>query len=254
MHANTPDAVSPADAAWPTIAPVDYWEQRYATRDQVWSGAANRVLSSIASDLAPGTALDLGCGEGADVLWLAQHGWTATGIDISPTAIRRAVEAARTAGIEVEDGPSDRPGAHGGGATTGRTQFLVGDLSDLPDRDFDLVTSSFLHSPVALAREDILRRASRHVAPGGHLLVTSHTAVPDWSTMDADHRPVFATPSEQVTQLALEDGMWDVVVAETRPRTVTLPDGETRTLEDAVVFARRRAHGEGSAPAAHDAR
>ena len=60
--------------AWPQIAPVDFWEERYAGADQVWSGKVNQVLADIASTLVPGRALDLGCGEGADVIWLAQHG------------------------------------------------------------------------------------------------------------------------------------------------------------------------------------
>ena len=85
--------------AWPEIAPVDFWEERYAGADQVWSGKVNQVLADIAGTLVPGRALDLGCGEGADVIWLAQHGWQATGIDISATAIRHATAAAEASGV-----------------------------------------------------------------------------------------------------------------------------------------------------------
>ena len=45
--------------------------------------------------LAPGNALDIGCGSGANVIYLANHGWRATGVDFSPVAIRIARDAAR---------------------------------------------------------------------------------------------------------------------------------------------------------------
>jgi SAM-dependent methyltransferase len=47
------------------------------------------------------TAVDLGCGTGAMTVYLAQHGWTTTGIDFSPVATRKAAERARTAGVDI---------------------------------------------------------------------------------------------------------------------------------------------------------
>ena len=79
--------------------PVDFWEERYAASERIWSGRVNVVLADIAGALDSGRALDLGCGEGADVIWLAGQGWEATGIDISPTAIARASAAAAAAGL-----------------------------------------------------------------------------------------------------------------------------------------------------------
>ncbi|GAA2179536.1 class I SAM-dependent methyltransferase [Brooklawnia cerclae] len=210
-------------AGWPEIAPVDYWEDRYSGSGPVWSGRVNRVLADIAGALPPGRALDLGCGEGGDVIWLAQHGWTATGLDISPTAIARAAEAAREAGI---------PG--------NRAQFLATDLSEPGGLgDYDLVTASFLHSPVGLPRTEILRRAAGHVAPGGHLLVTSHAAAPPWASAlhEKEHR--FPTPREEAEALALDEREWQVLVCEVRQRLATGPDGEPATLSDGVVLARR---------------
>lgn len=208
-----------AAASWPVVAPADFWEERYAGTDRVWSGRVNRVLADVAAGLVPGRALDLGCGEGADAIWLAAQGWDSTGVDISPTAIARAVGAAREAGV------------------ADRARFVVGDLSALPGERYDLVTASFLHSPVELPREDILRRGAACVAPGGHLLITSHAAAPPWSRHGHEHR--FPTADEEVAQLGLDGPDWEVVVAESRTREAVGPDGRHAHLDDAVVLARR---------------
>ena len=75
---------------------AQYWEERYSTATQVWSGRANASVVAVASELTPGTALDLGCGEGGDSLWLAEQGWRVTGVDISPTAVRRGADQRRS--------------------------------------------------------------------------------------------------------------------------------------------------------------
>ena len=66
-----------------------FWEERYASADAVWSGRVNATLAEVVSTLAVGRALDLGCGEGGDAIWLAQQGWQVTAVDVSPTAIAR---------------------------------------------------------------------------------------------------------------------------------------------------------------------
>src|SRR5918999_196335 len=77
------------------------WDTRY--RDAaMWSGRPNGRLVAEVADLTPGRALDVGCGEGADAIWLARCGWTVTAIDVSDVAVCRAREAAERAGAEVE--------------------------------------------------------------------------------------------------------------------------------------------------------
>ncbi|MFC7471555.1 class I SAM-dependent methyltransferase [Actinomadura keratinilytica] len=73
---------------------AQYWDEKYRSTDQLFSGAPNAVLVTEVAQLTPGHALDLGCGEGADAHWLARHGWRVTAVDIAPTALRRAAEAA----------------------------------------------------------------------------------------------------------------------------------------------------------------
>ena len=205
--------------AEPGLSPAEHWEQRYAGDDRVWSGRVNATLSAVVSGFAPGTSIDLGCGEGGDVLWLAEHGWQATGLDISETAVGRARTEAAARGLH--------------GAT-----FTATDLSAWQPEPAttDLVTASFFQSDVELDRRAILRRAAGALREGGHLVVISHAAPPSWAD---DHRADMVGASEQVEQLALPAEEWEVEVAEDR-RPATSPDGEHGEHLDAVVVLRRR--------------
>lgn len=77
------------------------WDQRYAHEGEVWSGKPNAALVGEAQTLTPGRALDVGCGEGADAIWLAQSGWDVTGLDVSGVALGRARSAAADVGVSV---------------------------------------------------------------------------------------------------------------------------------------------------------
>ncbi|MGL5850276.1 MAG: SAM-dependent methyltransferase, partial [Phycicoccus sp.] len=76
-----------------------FWEDFYSGSEQIWTGRANPVLVDVATPLTPGQALDLGCGEGGDAVWLAGRDWHVTAVDISATALRRVVEHATAAGV-----------------------------------------------------------------------------------------------------------------------------------------------------------
>lgn len=118
--------------------------------------------------------------------------------------------------------------------------FVASDLSALDGSAcYDLVSASFLHSPVELPREAVLRQAAALVAPGGHLLITSHAAAPPWADASAhDHR--FLSPTEELEQLALDPQAWETVLADTHLRPATSPDGQEAELEDSVILLRRR--------------
>lgn len=205
--------------AWPEVATTAFWEERYAETERVWSHRVNRVLEDVAAGLEPGSALDVGCGEGADAIWLARRGWRATGIDVSQTAVARARAAAAEEGLEVE--------------------FLEGDIGAVGERRFDLVTASFLHGPADMRREEILRRAATRVAPGGHLLVTSHAGPPRWAEAHG-HDARFLGPEEELALLDFDEGAWERVAVEVRPRETTDPRGEPVVMDDAVILLRRR--------------
>jgi SAM-dependent methyltransferase len=214
-------APGPGDGPEPTVE--QFWEARYAGADQVWSGRVNQTLVDVVGNLPIGRALDLGCGEGGDAIWLAQHGWRVTGVDVSRTAIARGAAAAQAAGVPE-----------------GRIEWLVADLSswaeDGRQGTYDLVTASFLHSPLEFPRTEVLRRAATLVAPGGHLMILSHGALPPWSD---HHEHQFPTAAEEVESLDLPEQEWAVRVVETRSREATSRDGQRAVLDDVVVLVQR---------------
>ncbi|MCJ1697225.1 methyltransferase domain-containing protein [Rathayibacter caricis] len=200
----------------------DHWEARYADSDRIWSGRPNAALVDLVQDLPPGRALDLGCGEGGDALWLAEQGWSVTGLDLSETALGRARREAERRGLAVE--------------------FRQADLgADWPTAGpFDLVCASFLHSMVELPRTAILRRAGDLVAPGGRLAIVTHAAPPPWSghKHPVQHLP---SPEEELAELAFDPTEWIERVVGTRERTASGPDGHEGVLLDGVVLLERRA-------------
>ncbi|EXF24711.1 methyltransferase [Nesterenkonia sp. AN1] len=202
-------------------SPKDFWESRYADSERIWSGRVNSTMSSLVADLPAGRALDLGCGEGADVLWLAARGWQAMGIDISATAVARGQAQAETRDLGA------------GGAT-----FRSADLPEgMPEGPFDLISASFLQSPVALDRQRILQAAADRVAVGGHLTLVSHATAPPWSTHrhGPDEMP---TLKGDLSALVPRDA-WQIQVGELRERSARGPHGEDATLKDLVILAKR---------------
>ena len=79
----------------------EFWDERYRSKEQVWSGNPNPHLVEQIADIAPGTALDVGCGEGADAIWLAARGWQVTAADVSQVALDRGARFAAEAGSDV---------------------------------------------------------------------------------------------------------------------------------------------------------
>lgn len=197
-----------------------FWDRLYGERGQVWSGRVNAALEREVEGLAPGRALDLGCGEGADALWLAERGWRVTAIDIAQTALERGAAEAARRGLVVD--------------------WRCADLTRaLPSGPYDLVSAQFLQSPVALPRDEVLRRAAAEVAPGGALLVVGHAAPPPWSSHQPDPS-LMPTAAEVVTRLALPEVAWEAVRVEDVARPAIGPDGEAAELVDSVVLLRRR--------------
>ncbi|GAA4737378.1 class I SAM-dependent methyltransferase [Modestobacter marinus] len=197
----------------------EFWESFYAARERVWSGRPNVALVDVVGPLTPGTALDLGCAEGADSVWLAAHGWTVTGVDLSATALARAATHAAEAGVALD--------------------LQVHDLAQsFPDGRFDLVSACFLQSPVEFPRTRVLRRAAGAVAPGGLLLV-EHGSAPSWSWAPPDL--VFPTPEQALAELDLDPAEWTTERLGAPEREATGPNGETGVLTDIVLALRRRA-------------
>ena len=132
------------------------WDARYSEGDGArWSGRPNGRLAAEVVGLAPGRALDVGCGEGADAIWLARSGRTVTAIDISEVALTRARQAAELAGTVVE--------------------WVRGDVlqAPFPAASFDLVSMQYPALPKA-AGEAAVRALLDTVRSGGLLLAVYH--------------------------------------------------------------------------------
>lgn len=194
----------------------DYWQQHWqsATR-QTQSGQIppNPYLTAVAKQLAPGTALDAGCGAGTESRLLAEEGWQVTGADISAEALTVAASLAAQAGQN--------------GVT-----WLEADLSTWePDDQFDLVTSSYAHP--ATSHAEFYARLASWVRAGGTLLIVGHLH---------HHGPEAEIPEQ--AQVSLDemtralDEHWRIEVAAPHTRQVSTPAG-VKTLHDVVLQATR---------------
>jgi SAM-dependent methyltransferase len=197
------------------------WDERYSGQGSVWSGNANPQLVVEVSGLAPGRALDVGCGEGGDVIWLARAGWQVTGADFSANGLARAAQHAAEAGVAE------------------RTDWWQVDARTFSadGRSFDLVCSHFLHPPDG-GMVDVARRLAEAVARGGHLLVVGHAPSVGHAHADERRRAMFLA-ADLVPALP---GDFEVLVVEQRPRTV-VRDGRSIEIEDSTLLARRPAAG-----------
>jgi SAM-dependent methyltransferase len=194
------------------------WDARYASHDgAMWSGRPNGALVAELTGAAPGRALDVGCGEGADAIWLTKAGWRVTGVDVSEVALARAAQAATDAGVTIE--------------------WVHADVASMPADDrYDLVAVLY----PALRRspgEDAIRALLATVAPGGTLLVVGHFP------LDHEHARRHGFEIADYVQppdvrAHLDDG-WEIHVDETRPRVDPLHEGSPHT-HDAVLRATRR--------------
>ena len=194
------------------------WEERYRSRPEIWSGRPNEQLVAEASGLEPGRALDAGCGEGGDAIWLAQRGWQVTAVDFSATAIERGRAQAAKLGVAE------------------RISWVVADLAEwVPPSGADLATSHFLHVPPA-ARKAAFGRLADAVAPGGTLLVVGHDLT-DHRVERAGFAEMVFTAEEVAGTL---DSTWHPVVTELRERTAVGEDGDEVTVRDTVLVARKR--------------
>jgi len=193
------------------------WDEMYGAAERVWSGEPNGALVAEVVELEPGRALDVGCGEGADAVWLARRGWQVTALDVSRVALERAKHHARDAGVHVA-------WVHAG---------LV--EAELPVGGFDLVSAQYavLRKTTGAVAERILVDL---VAPGGTLLVVHHAVDPEHVHEGGFDPALYALPADIAAVL---DTGWHIDVDERRPRFVNGGAG-AHHVDDLVLRARRR--------------
>jgi trans-aconitate methyltransferase len=203
-------------AELPAFGP-QWWENHYREH-AAGHGAPGAQLVAEVTGLRAGTALDAGCGRGADALWLARQGWQVTAVDVSPTAVRHGADLAAASGADI----------------AARVSWVVADLSTWsPPGQYDLVVSQYVHPAIPFS--EFVARLAAAVVPGGTLLVVGHDHADEHS---AAHAPDQASIGLDAFTAPLPADLWDVEVAETRTRH--LDHGPTRkSFHDLVVKARR---------------
>jgi SAM-dependent methyltransferase len=208
-----------------------FWDQRYQSSSNLWSGHVNTHLVTEVSDLSPGVALDVGCGEGADAIWLAEQGWQVTAVDVSSVALERGAVQALEVGADVAK----------------RITWLHADLTEwIPAAAaYDLVSAQFLHLPKD-QREVLHRQLAESVAPGGILLIVGHHPSDLQTTVPRPDVPELFFTAFDVAA-ALDAEQWVTRVDEARARQTLDPEGRTVTIHDAVLMAQRVWPGLGSA-------
>ncbi len=162
---------------------ASFWNSEFT--ESAYVDVPDQILTLEIRGLSPGSALDLGCGSGKNVMMLAELGWRVTGVDWADEGIKLAQGAVQERGLKAT--------------------FIVADTTTWsPERRFDLVISTF----ALPGREDsrrVLRTAVTALAPGGTLIVA------DWDRSMAEAWPFeaddLATPegiAEQFVGLEVE--------------------------------------------------
>lgn len=202
-----------------------YWDDRYGGHRHVWSDRPNPNLVAETEGLTPRRAIDVGCGEGRDAIWLARQGWEVTGADVSPVGLERAAHNAETVGAEIA------------ARITWRQVDLFAD-EWTPLGSYELVSSQYLHLPPEV-RDQSMRRLADAVAPGGDLLVAAHHPSDLEIPGLRPNMPELFCTAEELAAL-LEHEAWEIVTAAAPQRSVTGPEGTPVTIRDTVLHARRR--------------
>jgi len=200
----------------------DSWESRYLSKGQMWSGKVNPWVQDVAQGIPPGRALDLGCGEGADALWLAEKGWQVDAVDASAVAIFRAVDEEHRRELSA--------------STDHTVSWTVADLAawTCDAEAYDFVSLQFMHLP-ANDRDALWNQAIAAVAPGGTLLIVGHSPADETLGIPRPPAPLLFTTD---TLSAHRPSGWSHWSATERERVVEGQSGHM-TVTDVVLVATR---------------
>ncbi|MGD7005032.1 class I SAM-dependent methyltransferase [Kocuria palustris] len=195
------------------------WDAIYSPDERRWSGQPNQALVAEVAGLEPGTALDVGCGEGADTVWLAQQGWQVTGLDISGVALEHARAAAEAAGVQAE--------------------WIHSGLDDveLPEDGFDLVSVFYPALPSQPEGVSLIALLGA-VAPGGTLLFVGHADIDPEEARARGFDPEDYLSIDDLEAALQRSSRWEIAVRERRPRHVEGGAGGGHTHDEILKAVR----------------
>jgi SAM-dependent methyltransferase len=133
-----------------STADRDKWDERYRTGSYKARNHPTQLLADWLDELPRGRALDVACGAGRNALFLAEHGYTVDGVDISAVALDRARTTAAERGLDIN--------------------WLQVDLEprSLPRAQYDLIVL------VRYTDDRLIGQLGEHLNDGGYLLCEEH--------------------------------------------------------------------------------
>ncbi len=158
----------------------DRWDKQYRINDSSstpWEiGHPDKHLVDIVkSGQIKGTeVLDVCSGLGTQSIFLAKHGYNVSGVEVSPTAVKKAKDAAEKAEVKID--------------------FKQGYVQNLefPDNSFDFIFDrGCLHHQYDKELEDYLLEINRVLKPGGRMVVIAFTNRFDFEEIEKIFSPFF---------------------------------------------------------------
>jgi SAM-dependent methyltransferase len=195
------------------------WDERYSEKELLWTAEPNRFLVEVASDLEPGTALDLAGGEGRNAVWLAEQGWRVTVLDWSKVALEKGRTLAEARGV------------------AGEVTFMEADLVawEPAKASANLVLVVYLHTPSS-QRESIWRNAAAAVCDGGRLVIIGHDSSNVADGYGGPQDPAVLFTADEVAAVLGET--LTVERSERVERPVEIEDGMRVALDNVTVAVR----------------
>lgn len=189
-----------------------FWDQRFGGDEFLFGPAANEYVTEICSQYPPTEALDLGCGEGRNAVWLAEQGHTVTGVDVSPVGLVKAERLAHERNVAVN--------------------WVRSDLAEYEpiEHAYGLIVLSYIHIEPEL-RTLVHGRAGKAVAPGGHVVVVGHHLRNLAEGIGGPQNPAIL-----LTESMLAEDFADVTILRNETVERAVP-GDERTALDLVFVA-----------------
>ena len=138
-----------------------FWNKEFAEGKVLLHKGPSAVIVSAVEGRQPGTALDIGMGQGRNALYLAEKGWEVTGVDLSDVAVEQAKASAADRGVKLNAVVSDV------------------DAFDFGKERWDLITSVYMHAWHRRSTTDIPKRIYDALKPGGILVIEGFAEPPN---------------------------------------------------------------------------
>ena len=132
----------------------EHWNKVFASSDAGFNRKPNAFLMKSVEGKTPGTALEIGMGQGRNTIAMARLGWDVTGIDISDEGIRQAVAEAKKQNVNIH------------------AVLASADDFDYGTNRYDLVYATFEHQIVTNNAAKVVQA----LKPGGMVIVEGFQA------------------------------------------------------------------------------